>query len=183
MILRVGGRHLAALGIALAGLLLPAAATAAPTVSANQPAALTATSMAVTVFQYHGIQTVTTAAGPVQVMEFGMATASLLGFSMLTPCEIRAGIGNVRYHMAAATGTATSGVTTIQVTSLAATLSDPSPFGLLPVSVSWTVAAPPALGGILVGDTGTLSGVSATLVNAGSAAIKFSGLKQQAFFC
>ena len=139
--------------------------------------------MAVTVFQYHGIKTATTAGGPVQVLEFGMATATLAGFNMLTPCETHAGIGNVRYRMAAPTGSALSGLTTIQVTSLAATLSDPAPLGLVPVTVSWSVVAPPPVGGLLLGDAGTLSGLTITLVNASSAAMTFAGLKQQAFFC
>jgi hypothetical protein len=184
MIRRIGARRLLAMAGLVSGLLLPAVASASSPVRANLPSTLTAASMAVTVFQYHGLQTVTSAGGTFQAMEFGMATANITGFNLMTPCESRPGVGSVRYHMSSTTAAATTAVTTIQVTSLTATLSDPTPMGSLPAVVTWTVASPPALGlGILVGDAGTLTGVSATLADATSAAMTFAHLNLQAFFC
>ncbi len=182
MIRRIGIRRFLGLAALTVGSLVPASANAATPIQANAPSTLTATSMAVTVFQYHGLQSVTRASGTFQAMEFGMATATIAGFNLLTPCEAHAGVGNVRYHVGSTTTPATSGVTTIQVTSLSATLSAPA--GLLPALVSWTVASPPVVGaGILVGDTGTLTGVTATLADATSAGMTFAPLNLQAIFC
>jgi hypothetical protein len=174
-------RNLALVAIAM-GLLLPAGANASPTVSATLPATLSATSMAVTVFQYHGLQTVTTAGGTFLAMEFGMATAAITGFSLLTPCEAHAGIGSTRYHMGSTTAAAIPGITTIRVTALTATLSDPAPGGP-PAPVAWTVLTPPVAGALLVGDAGTLSNLTATLADANAGGMSFAHLNLQQFIC
>lgn len=132
---------------------------------------MTASSLAVIDFVYTGNVSVTTAAGPVQAMEFAMSTATFAGLAIVQACPA----SKVRLAVSLAPGAhAVATTLRLDATRLSATIGG-TPF-------DWTVDAPPPTHPFAA-DTGTLDAVSVTMLDSAAATMSQPSLRLQASFC